>query len=70
MKNLINRLDDASFHVKLNLIAIVVWAILLIPTVLYWKESIIYLVFMSWYAIFVSHIAAWVAAKAERNTAE
>ncbi len=49
----------------MNQIAMVIWAILVIPTMLIWKDSLPWIVFMSWYAIFVSHGTAWIAAKAE-----
>jgi hypothetical protein len=65
MKKAAERLDDASFHVKFNFIMTGVWAVALVPSVLWWRESVVWLVFMSWYANFVGHIAAWVAAKAE-----
>lgn len=64
----INKLDVAPFHIKFNIVATIVWLVLLGPTILYWRDSIAYVVFMSWYAIFVGHISAWLAAKAERNT--
>lgn len=65
MRKLIDLLDDAPFHVKLNLVMTGVWLVLLFPTLLLWKESVTWIVIMSWYANFVGHIAAWVAAKAE-----
>jgi aryl carrier-like protein len=65
VKKQLERLDDAAFHVKFNLIMTGVWAIMLVPSVIWWRESVVWLVFMSWYANLVGHIAAFVAAKAE-----
>lgn len=50
--------------VKYHFIMLVVWASLLIPTVLFWKESILWVAFMSLYANFASHFAGLDAAKA------
>ncbi len=58
-------MNDPHTHVRFNQIAMVIWFILIIPTMLVWKESLPWIVFMSWYAIFVSHGTAWIAAKAE-----
>jgi hypothetical protein len=65
MKKTVERFDDASFHVKFNLIMVGVWTLAMVPSVIWWRESVVWLVFMSWYANWVGHIAAWVAAKAE-----
>ena len=41
-----------------------VWLALLAPTVLVWRESVVWLVFMSWYANEVGH---WSGAEAARG---
>lgn len=41
------------------------WAGLAVPTVLWWKESILWVALMSVYAVVVSHLAAYDAARAE-----
>jgi hypothetical protein len=45
------------------------WALLLIPTLLWWRESILWVAFMSLYANFVGHLSALEAAlaKSEAN---
>lgn len=58
-------MNKSVAHVRTNQIAMVIWAILIIPTMLIWKDSLPWIVFMSWYAIFVSHGTAWIAARAE-----
>ncbi len=50
--------------VKYHAIMVVVWALLIIPTMLLWKESILWVAFMSLYANFASHFAGLDAAKA------
>lgn len=52
----------AKFHLTLAL----VWAMLTIPTLLWWKNSILWVSLMSIYAIVISHLAAYSAAHAEK----
>ena len=59
-----------SALIKFHLTMMGIWASLAIPTVLFWKESILWVSFMSLYANFVGHFSAWDAAKAERNSEE
>lgn len=42
-----------------------VWAVLAIPTVLWWRESILWVAFMSLYANVAGHWAAYQGARAE-----
>lgn len=58
----INAKSLAKFHLVLAL----VWAMLTIPTLLWWKNSILWVSLMSIYAIVVSHLAAYSAAHAEK----
>lgn len=44
------------------------WAVLLVPTVVVWRHSIVWVVFMSWYANFVGHWSSFQAARAEEST--
>lgn len=41
----------------------VLWILLLIPTLLWWKESILWVASMSLYANFVGHLSSYEAAK-------
>jgi hypothetical protein len=50
-------------HVHLAMMG--VWAILLVPTIILWRESLVWIVAMSWYANFVGHFSAWQASRAE-----
>jgi hypothetical protein len=49
------------FHAAMT----VVWLVLVIPTILWWRDSVVWVVAMSWYAIVVSHAGAWQASRAE-----
>lgn len=50
-----------SVHGSLTL----VWLGLVVPTVIWWRESVFWISLMSIYAIVVSHAGAWQAARAE-----
>jgi hypothetical protein len=52
---------------RIQLIATLVWAALFVPALLWWKESVPFLVFVSVYANFVGHLSAWEAAKAKEE---
>lgn len=57
---------NAKRVAKFHLILALVWALLTIPTLLWWKNSILWVSLMSIYAIVVSHLAAYSAAHAEK----
>ena len=57
---------DASTLEKIHLAGMAVWFVLAFPTVLIWKESILWVAFMSLYANFVGHFGGWDAARAEK----
>lgn len=50
---------------KVHLAATVTWLLLGIPTVIWWKQSILWVAIMSLYANFVGHFSAYQAARAE-----
>jgi hypothetical protein len=53
--------------VKFHLVAVGVWAVLIIPTVLWWKESILWVACMSIWANVAAHWSAFQGARAERE---
>lgn len=61
---------DPKFLVKFHFFMMIVWAILAIPTCLWWNQSILWVGLMSVYAAFVGHFGAWDAAKAEVSAKE
>jgi hypothetical protein len=44
-----------------------VWALLVIPTLLFWKNSVLWVAAMSLYANFVGHLSAAKASRAEQE---
>ena len=52
-------MDAARFHKW----ATIAWAVLALPTVLWWRDSIFWVAFMSLYANVASHWAAYQAAR-------
>lgn len=56
----------ARFH----LVAAVTWFILTLPTLVWWKESILWVSLMSIYAIVIAHLAAYQAAHGEKKQEE
>jgi hypothetical protein len=53
-----------------HLIFTILWILAIVPTLLWWTQSITWVVFMSLWANIASHVAGYNAAKAERNTDE
>lgn len=54
----------------LHRIVAVAWLLLAIPTLLWWRNSILWVAFMSLYANVASHWAAAQAAEAEEHAGE
>lgn len=52
---------------KFHLLMMVLWGSLALPTVIWWKESILWVAFMSLYANFVGHYGAYQATRAEKE---
>lgn len=48
-----------------NLVMTFVWALLLVPTLLWWKQSVLWVSVMSLYANVVGHWSAFQASRAE-----
>ncbi len=51
----------SRFHLGMML----VWAVLLVPSVIWWKESLLWIISLSLYANFATHFSAWQASRAE-----
>ncbi len=52
---------------RFHAVATLVWAALVIPTVLLWAESILWVALMSVWANLASHFAGWQATRAEEE---
>jgi hypothetical protein len=52
---------------RFHLVATIMWLALVVPTVLWWKDSILWVGLISCYANAVGHWSAWQASRAETN---
>lgn len=50
---------------RIHLTFAIVWALMAVPTVLLWADSVLYIGLISVYAIVIAHLAAYDAARAE-----
>jgi hypothetical protein len=48
----------------------VLWALTVVPTLIWWKDSILWVALMSVWANVASHFAAWQGAAARRSSPE
>lgn len=55
---------------KAHIILTVIWGILVIPTILWWKDSILWVGFMSIYAILELHVIGIVTALTKKEVKE
>lgn len=62
------RLSDPVFWVRTHAIAAGVWALLMAPSLLLWKDSLLWVIAMSCYANFAGSVASWTAARGDRNS--
>lgn len=62
-----DKTGDPKAWKKVHLTLTVVWALLVIPTALFWNESVLWIGLISCYANMVGHFSAWQASRAEDN---
>jgi 5-bromo-4-chloroindolyl phosphate hydrolysis protein len=48
-----------------NLVATVVWVLLVVPSLLWWKESVLWVILISLWANIVSHFTGYMAGRSE-----
>jgi len=65
MKKLIDLIQDPKFLRHFHGYATLVWMLLLIPSLLFWSESVMWVVLMSVWANIAGHWSSWQAARAE-----
>lgn len=58
---------SAQFMKRFHLAMMGLWVILLIPSILWWKDSILWVITLSIYANFASHLAGYTGARAEKS---
>jgi hypothetical protein len=52
---------------RVHAVLTIMWLLLAVPSMIWWRDSIAYLVFLSVYAVVASHWAAWQATRAEEK---
>lgn len=58
---------EASTWRRVHAAATVIWFLAVIPTVLWWSQSVLWVGLMSCYAAAVGHFSAWQAVRAEEK---
>jgi hypothetical protein len=61
------RAPKAAFYRHLHAGLTLMWALLIIPTLLWWKDSILWVSLMSLWANIAAHFAAWQGTRAEES---
>lgn len=61
-------LSDPKTWVKVHGGLALTWALLTVPALLWWRESVAFVVVASVYANFAGSVASWQAAKADQNS--
>jgi len=54
---------------RFHLVMMCIWALLLIPSLLWWKSSVLWVILLSVYANFMGHFSSWQGARAEDEAA-
>jgi len=65
MKRMLQYRPTVRFYRRLHLTLTIVWVLLIIPSVLWWRSSLPWLVFMSVWANIAGHFSAWQGTRAE-----
>lgn len=60
-------LHDPTFSTNLHKYSTIVWILLIIPGLLFWKESLVFIVLMSLWANVVGHWSSYQASRAEKK---
>ncbi len=62
---MIDRITTPQVMMKFHLIMTGVWILLIIPTMIWWSTSILWILLISLYANIIGHFSAWQAVRAE-----
>lgn len=60
-------LTDPEYAVRAHGALFVFWVLMTIPAVIWWSDSLLFVIFISLYAIWVAHLAAMQGALADRR---
>jgi len=52
---------------KLHITAAILWGLLAVPSILWWKDSILWVIFISLYANVATHLSGYEAARAKET---
>lgn len=63
------RIAEPETWVRFHVLGTLIWLVLIPPTMLFWAESILWVLLISIYANIVGHIGAYQASRAERSEA-
>lgn len=55
---------------RCHLVAAVMWVILAIPSLIWWKNSVLWVILISIYANIVGHLSGYSAARADQEAEE
>jgi hypothetical protein len=61
------RWPGAKGWLRFHAVMTPVWFLLIVPTVLFWSESVLWVALISCYANAVGHFSAWQATRSEVN---
>jgi hypothetical protein len=62
-----DKMHDPAFTTSFHKYATIAWILLVIPTLIWWRESVLWVALMSIWANVASHWAAYQASRAEQN---
>jgi hypothetical protein len=62
-------MHDPAFTTSFHKYATIAWVLLVIPTLIWWRESVLWVALMSIWANVASHWAAYQASRAEQHAA-
>lgn len=65
-----NKLSSPEFMAKFHAVMTILWMLLLIPSLIWWKESVLWVIVMSLWANVASHWAGFQASQGEKRTKE
>lgn len=65
MSKLLSVLGDTKSLRHVHAVATIVWFVAVIPTLLWWSESVLWVALMSCWANAAAHFSAWQGARSE-----
>ncbi len=70
LKAALERFNEPATSKRFHLLLMLTWIILIVPTLLFWKDSIPWLVMINIYANVVGHFSAYQSVRAEEAVVE